>query len=364
MKHVLFSATDSGTATLKREKIMIKDLWTKLKDTDKPIILYGMGNGADKILNVLKSKNISPKGIFASDGFVRDKSFRGFHIENLKYFEDKYKDFTVLLCFGSARDEVIANIKKIKSKYELYAPDVPVYGENLFDLEFAQRNRTRLERVYGLLADERSQKTFKNTVLYKITGDIDYLFDCETDADEPYNNFLRLTDNENYLDLGAYRGDTVCDFLSRVKGYTSITAVEPDRKNFKKLENYAKGLEKTVLINACVLDRCATVNFDMSSSRGSSAGRGGSEINSVSVDSICKNATFIKADIEGAELKMLEGAKVTIRESLPKMAISCYHRSEDLFTIPEKVLNINRGYKIFMRHFKSLPAWDTCFYFV
>ena len=166
------------------------------------------------------------------------------------------------------------------------------------------------------------------------------------------------------MDLGAYRGDTVSDFLSRVNGYSSITAVEPDIKNFKKLENYAKALEKTALINACVLDKCEEVSFDMTSSRGSSAGKGNYEIKSVKVDSICKSATFIKADIEGAELKMLDGAKEVITENKPKMAISCYHRSEDLFTLPEKVLNINGKYKIFMRHFKSLPAWDTCFYFV
>lgn len=343
---------------------MIKDLWSRLSASDKPIILYGMGNGADKILDVLELKGIKADGIFASDGFVRDKMFRGFQIENLKYFEDKYKDFTVLLCFGSARDEVIANIKKIKSKHELYAPDVPVYGKNLFDIEFALKNRERLEWVYGMLADEISKRTFKNTVLYKITGDIDYLFDCEVSQDEPYESFFTLSESENYLDLGAYRGDTVSDFLSRVNGYSSITAVEPDIKNFKKLENYAKALEKTALINACVLDKCEEVSFDMTSSRGSSAGKGNYEIKSVKVDSICKSATFIKADIEGAELKMLDGAKEVIKKNNPKMAISCYHRSEDLFTLPEKVLNINGKYKIFMRHFKSLPAWDTCFYFV
>ena len=306
---------------------MIKDLWSRLSASDKPIILYGMGNGADKILNVMESKGIKADGIFASDEFVRDKVFRGFHIENLKYFEDKYKDFTVLLCFGSARDEVIANIKKIKSKHELYAPDVPVYGKNLFDIEFALKNRERLEWVYGMLADEISKRTFKNTVLYKITGDIDYLFDCEVNQDEPYKSFFTLSESENYLDLGAYRGDTVSDFLSRVNGYSSITAVEPDIKNFKKLENYAKALEKTALINACVLDKCEEVSFDMTSSRGSSAGKGNYEIKSVKVDSICKSATFIKADIEGAELKMLDGAKEVINKKNPKMEITCKHRS-------------------------------------
>ena len=29
-----------------------KDLWQYLSETDKPIVMYGMGNGADKILAV------------------------------------------------------------------------------------------------------------------------------------------------------------------------------------------------------------------------------------------------------------------------------------------------------------------------
>ena len=52
---------------------MERDLWEYLKKTDKPIVLYGMGNGADKIVSVLKAKGIDFKGIFASNGFVRNK---------------------------------------------------------------------------------------------------------------------------------------------------------------------------------------------------------------------------------------------------------------------------------------------------
>lgn len=323
-----------------------------------------MGNGADKILNVLNSYNIKPKGIFASDGFVRDKYFRGYHIENLSFFEKRYKDMIILLCFGSEREEVIANIKNIMLKHSLYAPDVPVFGDNIFDSSFVNKNYERLKKVYDSLSDNLSKKTFENTVRFKLSGDLNYLFSCEAEKEEPFNSFLHLNGKEIYLDLGAYRGDTVKDFLELKESYKKIVAVEPDPKSFKKLDVFCKKFKNIETINACILDKSGKTEFDISNSRGSSAGTGNSTVKSVSVDDICEDATFIKADIEGAELKMINGAEKTIIKNRPKMAISCYHRSEDLFTIPERISELCPDYHIYMRHFKSVPAWDTVYYFV
>ena len=69
-------------------------------------------------------------------------------------------------------------------------------------------------------------------------------------------------------------------------------------------------------------------------------------------------------DLEGEELKAIKGAQNTILNSKPKMLISCYHRTEDFLTIPEAVLKIRDDYKLYMRHFSAVPAWDTNFYFV
>ena len=61
----------------------MKDLWQRLKETDKPIALYGTGDGADKIIRKMRSDGTftKVKGIFASDGFVRRRSFCGFDVE-------------------------------------------------------------------------------------------------------------------------------------------------------------------------------------------------------------------------------------------------------------------------------------------
>ena len=343
-----------------------KELWQYLKTVNKPIVLYGMGNGADKIINVLENYGIPFKGVFASDGFVRNKIFHGFPISSYSELKEKFGDMVVLLCFGSDRAEVLLNVKKISSECELYAPDVPVIGGELFTEKYLKENKERFEWVYDKLSDDLSRKTFENTIKYKLSGKVEYLFECETQADEPYDSFLKLSDNEKFLDLGAYNGDTVADFVKRVKNYDKITAVEPDGKTFKKLLKNTESIEKTECKNLCISSFVGEAPFGMKHGRNSKAFTGDVLAQFSTIDAIVGDGgvSFIKMDIEGEELNAIKGAESTIGTFSPKMLISCYHRTEDILTLPKAVFDIKNDYKLYMRHFHSLPAWDTNYYFI
>ena len=345
---------------------MERELWQYLKTVEKPIVLYGMGNGADKIIKVLNECGIKFDGVFASDGFVRNKLFHGHKISSYADLKEKFGNMLVLLCFGSERPEVIANVKRIATEQELYAPEVPVIEGGLFTKSYYEQNKAEFDWVYEHLADDISKKTFINTIKYKISGKIDYLFDCEVSGDEPYESFLKLSKNENFLDLGAYTGDTVTDFIKRVGEYDSITAIEPDRKSYKKLCLNTEGLKNITTINAAVSDNDKKALFGMRGGRNSGVSDGKTEIEFLTVDSISQNndITYIKMDVEGEELRVIKGATDTIKNNKPKMLVSCYHRTEDLITLPKAIYNIRCDYKLYMRHFSSLPAWDTNYYFV
>ena len=342
---------------------MEKELWKYLQTSGKPIVLYGMGNGADKIINVLNAYGIHFCGVFASDGFVREKYFHSHKISSYAELKTKYKDMIVLLCFGSSRPEVIENVLKIASEQELYAPEVPVIGDGLFTEEYYNLNKSDFDWVYSRLSDEISKTTFKNIIKYKISGKIDYLLDCQVGAEEPYSSFLKLN-NENFIDLGAYTGDTVLDFIKRCPDYSQITAVEPDLKTFKKLQKNTENLKNINLFNSCVSDKCGKVFFAMKGGRNSALSSVGTETDCISVDSLNQKATFIKMDVEGEEINAIKGAINTIISQKPKMLVSAYHRTDDLISIPKSVLSLNPDYKMYIRHFSYLPAWDTNFYFV
>ncbi len=340
------------------------DIWTRLKTEERPILLYGTGNGADKILDECERVGIKITGVFASSGFVRERHFRGFKVMSFDTAKDVFGDFVVLLSFGSDRPEVIENVKAIMKTHSLFAPEVPVCGNEIFNLEFAKKHSDKLYKAYSLLADEQSKKVFKESVLYKLDGDVNHLFSCETKEDEAFENILKLKSGDSYLDLGGYNGDTVIDFINRVKVPGKITVVEPDAKSFNKLIKSTESLN-VERINAAISDSCGTISFSPKASRGSSAD-GTNFIKSVTIDCLSENAKFdyIKFDVEGKELDAIIGGKNTIKKDKPKMLISAYHKSDDYFSIPLKVFELNPEYKIYMRHYPYLPAWETNFYFV
>ncbi|MBR1797908.1 MAG: FkbM family methyltransferase [Clostridiales bacterium] len=352
-------------------KTFNSDLWqylTHMSSDGRPIVLYGTGDGADKIIRVLENVNVPISGIFASPGFVRNRSFHDIKVES---FEDCYARFgdtmIILMCFGSSRPEVLSYADFLRSKCELYAPDVPVYGNNLFDLNFYNSNYDALLKVRSLLADEASVKTFDDIIAARLTGDVSYLKDCEVSQEE--SDALLNTSREGLMiDLGAYNGDTVLRYRPMFSSLTGIIAVEPDSRNMRKLRENTSELDINIdHIQAFISDKEGSVMSDRNLGRGTSAAKGNKiEIPTVTIDGLVNNrpVAFIKFDVEGSELEALNGGTISIRNNKPMMCVACYHRSEDLFALPLKVLNINPDYKVFMRHTPSIPAWDTYFYFV
>ena len=341
-------------------------MWNYLKNSNRPIVIYGMGNGADKIIDTLSLYGLSPVGVFASDDFVRGQVFRGFTVKKYSDLKEKYPDMIVLVAFGTFRDEVLDNIKKIAKETETLAPDVPVYGGGLFTKDYALEHSKELEKVYNMLFDDLSKKVFENTCKYRVSGKIHYLFEIESTPDEAFENILKLNKQEIYCDLGAYNGDTIDEFLSVTNGYKKIYALEPDKKNFKKLNKKYGKTENIFLFNSAVNDVSGEIGFLTNGGRNSVASELGEKVNALSVDDMLKGgmATYIKYDVEGMEEKAILGSEKTILNYKPKMLVSAYHKTDDYFKLPLLINSIRDDYKIYMRHYKYVPAWDTQFYFV
>lgn len=345
------------------------DLWkylTKQSSAGRPIVLYGTGDGADKIIARLEERGISISGIFASPGFVRDRKFHDIKVESFEdCFERFGKDMIVLMCFGSSREDVLSYVDEISSKCEFYAPDVPVYGNQLFDGEYYKSHEAQFQIVHGMLKDELSRKTFDCIVNARLSGNISYLQLCEVLQEEA--DSLLPSRRGLFLDLGAYDGDTVMRYSSLLPELNGIIAVEPDKRNMRKLKENTCLINNIEYVQAFVSDKEGTADVTKNIGRGTSLDKeGSSEVQTVTIDSLVKarETAFIKFDVEGAELDAIEGGKNTIKDFKPALCIACYHRSEDLIEIPLKVLKLNPEYKVYMRHTPSIPAWDTYYYFM
>ena len=343
----------------------LTSVWDYLKNTDKPIILYGMGDGADKVLREFDKLNIKPSGVMASDDFVRYQQFHGFTVEKLSDIEERFGDFVIALCFASQLPDVMAHIREVAKKHTLLVPSVPVFGENIFNESFYRENEAEINRAYELLGDEQSRRVFADIIRFQYSGELKYLDSCTTRKDEAFENILKLSDSEDYLDLGAYNGDTIDEFLSYTdKKYRSITALEPNLKSFNKLKEHCAEMEKVNLWQLGSYNENRLINFNTKSGRNCAIDSSGTPVHVARVDTILcgKRITYAKLDVEGAERETFEGMKTTIKLFKPKLNVAAYHRSEDLFGLILQLKELNPEYKFYLRHHPYIPHWDTNLY--
>lgn len=344
--------------------------WEKLQKEHRPIYIYGMGDGALKIMSVFKKYGIKTTGIFASDDFVRGHFFEGFKVMRLSEVEEAENNFVVVLAFAAGYEELVERIRNIAMKRPLYVPDVPVVGNGLFTYDYCREHAEEIQEVYDLLADEQSKKVYSSVINFKISGNIKHLEKIVSTKSEIYKDIIKPNLNEHYIDLGAYVGDTIKELLEITKNrYVRIYAMEPDKKNFKKLCRFIEGKNHIYAYNNAAW--CIDTQLPFASKAGrqsslASSNNSAKYIEGKSVDNILKGdeATLIKMDVEGAEREAIWGACQTISKYNPRLMISLYHRNEDIFELPLLVHKLNPKYKLYIRHQLYIPAWETNLYAV
>ena len=343
-----------------------EDLWDILAKEKRPIVVYGMGNGADKLIKRFEKYGIEIADFFASDGFVRGHSFHGKRVKAFSEIREEYLDFVIALSFASNRDEVISLFKDIDERYDLYIPDMPVAGEEYFDREFYNTNYNEILSAYEALADENSKNAFANIISYKLSGRLKYLEGAYSSKDELYG-FLGGEKFECIVDAGAYNGDTVRDAKIYFQKLKKAYAIEPDPKTFKKLVKYSEAENEILVecINAAVFDGNGVAGFFGSANRNSSISSTSSYehrdsmVETVTVDSIAKEKIdYIKYDVEGAELEALVGSDNTIKEYKPHLLVSAYHRSCDIFSLINYIKAKYDFYDLYLLRLRAVPAWE------
>lgn len=350
------------------EKIKEKNVWDYLKETSLPIVLYGMGNGTDMVMEKLDEIGVKASEVFASDEFVRGHSFRGYKV--IKYSDvcEKYEDFVIVVCFAVHDDAMLEKVRRMSMEHTLFAPNVPIVNDGVFTREFIEEHDEEFDEAYALLSDDFSRKSYIDILNFKVSGKVEYLFSCQKNKAEIYFEYLRLDNNEIFMDLGAYDGDTVREFLQATDNqYEKIIAVEADEKNYKKLTDKTSGVERIATHNLAAWNKKETLFFEKKKGRNSKLSSAGQvEVQADSVDNILdgEKITVLKMDIEGSEEMALDGAKKTIQTYKPKLYVCAYHRNDDMFRLPLKINEIHKGYKFYFCHHPYIPAWESNFYCV
>ena len=183
-----------------------------------------------------------------------------------------------------------------------------------------------------------------------------------------YFDVFAPSEKEVFVDAGAFDGETIRDFCKWTKGvYKKIYAFEPIAAMCDKIQKDVENskIQHVQLINAATWDKKETIRFDDDGSSSCINDNGSVVVQGADIDSVVKDetVTYIKMDIEGSELKALQGAKKTIIRNRPRLAICIYHKPEDIIEIPSYILELVPEYKFYIRHYTA-HMWETVLYAV
>ena len=234
--------------------------------------------------------------------------------------------------------------------------------------EFFRINENKVDFVANLLADSESKKTFLAVVNFRCTGNKKNVPNHGEQNQYFVNDFFEYGKDEVLIDCGAFTGDTIESFLVLPNmEYKKIIAFEPDLANYKILSEKFGNHSKIEILNAGAFESDGKISFsETGDSTSNIQENGSSSIDTRSIDSVCSKLedkiTFIKMDIEGAELPALKGAKETILRHKPKLAICIYHSDQDMLSIAEYIHSIVPEYKLYVRQHHKDCFMETVLY--
>jgi FkbM family methyltransferase len=228
--------------------------------------------------------------------------------------------------------------------------------------------------AYEMLSDEKSRREFCAQIRWRCLLDSDCLPKPDPSQDMYFPpDLLSLSPGEVFVDCGAFNGDSIGGFIQMTGGCSGrIYAVEADAANVRALGRFCAELPADVRARITVLPYAVgkedgTVRFRAGALEGSKVAQAGAtvEVECRSLDSAFEQErpTFIKMDIEGAELDALRGAAKTMARCHPVMAVCAYHKFDHLWIIPKLLKAGNPDYRVFLRRYAE-DCWETVYYAV
>ncbi len=332
------------------------------------LVIFGAGNLGRKVLRCVRSIGVEPLA-FADNG----QSKRGSQVEGVSVLSPKdaaaqhgasalflvaiwslghfYPDSRAQLeGLGCTHVESTASLR-----WKFADQLLPDFCQDLPHKLYQQAAEVR--KAASLWADGSSRREYLNHVRWRALGDQNALGPPVLEKQYFPDSLYQIDDREVFVDCGAYIGDTAEQVIRRNPAFSRIIAIEADPENFDRLTKWIDTLEAPVAsrisaLNIAVGATRSKLRFQASGNDGARlAADGNVVVECIPIDDLAPPArpTFIKMDIEGAELDALAGARRSIQTHRPILSICVYHRQNDLWRIPLFINTLVEDYRLFLR---------------
>ncbi len=381
-----------------------------------PVVLFGAGALGEELCSTLRHGGVFPVCFCDNNDSRSGSSYCGIPIVTFDELKKLHKDSLIVIAIQKYSDSIVKQLLengfctdlifcKDSGAYTNLAFMYSMVGtQNLISdykkqhgslalIDFVMQNEEKVSEAYHLFADQKSKELFiSKLALIASDGNFELFKDFMLSFSEPINEFgffkyegtpedyyyfnndvLSLSQNEVYVDVGAYDGDTVETFVqacdkNQVK-YKHIYAFEPDPQCYRSLVKNTSAHKNISCHQLGLGSQSGALRFMSSNSAvhdqaGAISQTGDIEIQVVTLDDFiqCDEVSFIKMDPGGNIIPdVIKGAANTIAKYKPKLALGAYHSLEAIFEIPLLVKSICPDYKLYLRH-NTFHLSDTALY--
>ena len=339
----------------------------------RSICLYGLGAHGKNWYNYLSEQSIDIDYLFDNNPNRYNNSSEIFTKGKFLSSRELYSMRDKLSVLVAIRDSMPV-IEKLKSEgfTNIYAATVNMfsfdanyrYSGNPKKLRFMEKN---ILELLDLCEDDYSRMICLQTIRN--------WFDESAVSIPVSDNQYFIPDimvgdkEESFLDVGAYDGDTIKGFLRWCNGkWNHIYALEMENDNYNLLretvyDRLRLDPRKVTIYNMGAWDNDTSLAYRTNGSSSSFIKDGGKRALLKRLDNILMNKkiTFIKMDIEGAEMKALKGGREIIIKNHPKLAICTYHKAEHLWEIPFYAKDLYSKYRVYFRHHGDDECETVCY---
>lgn len=293
--------------------------WIVSRNCDGNILLFGTGNASYSYRSLFSALGIAYKGYIDNNNYGFD--IDGHHVYSVEENKELLKNNFIVITSTDYREEMTEQLIRLGvDEQRIFIPydnALIAYGDNVY---------------------------FDNSIW------------------KPQEDLV-------FIDGGSYNLYSSALFAEWCKNsYKKIIAFEPDGDNYalckKNIHKY--NLDNIEIVNAGLSDRDGELHFEHSGDLGAGSflsEQGEDVVHVRSLDEYLggEPCSFIKLDIEGAEMSALVGAAETIKKYKPRLAICVYHKPEDIIDIPLYIKKIVPEYKFMLRHYSTF-FYDTVLY--
>jgi FkbM family methyltransferase len=323
-----------------------------LKKSEIPILLWGCGFYAEYIYQILKQNKIKIDGVFI-DQKNKELKFHEFEVLSFDEIKDGYDKIVIVRGNGNIeREAYYQDMEIVETVYSFF--DLMGFGWYL-DEEKLDEYLESLNEMFNKYVDNKSKESFFAYLKSRFFNDWTYIQEhvCQNMY---FPECIKINNQESIIDCGAFDGDTLKLFIKKSAEWNNYIAFEPSNKPYEQLNKYIETnqLQNIKTYKIGVWNKKTTLSFveenDISRIVEGTVVNG-TIIEVDAIDNLCGDVpiTYIKMDLEGSELVALEGARHTILNNKPKLAISIYHKPSDLINIYQYIKNLNLDYKFYFR---------------